>query len=159
MNHVLKNEQNQICRSKGFLQLLLSSFFCRTRFKDSKPLWKRGPTFYWGPKLGALTVLKNNILTVQLHEPHEPFLGRQVGVLDGWQAALGYPLAPLELNSVVAVWGPAGLQPGNDPAHGRWNLGLFQVDADSVLDDLEVERFIGLERQWLVIVNLEPLFK
>ncbi len=32
-----KNEQNQICRSRGFLQLLFSSFFCRTGFNDSKP--------------------------------------------------------------------------------------------------------------------------
>jgi hypothetical protein len=47
-----KNKQNQICRSKVFLQLLFSSFFCRTRFNDSKPCWKRGP------KLGALTVQK-----------------------------------------------------------------------------------------------------
>ncbi|MCU0551893.1 MAG: SDR family NAD(P)-dependent oxidoreductase [Leptolyngbya sp. Prado105] len=33
----IKHEQNQIWGSKGFLQLLLSSFFCRTRFDDSKP--------------------------------------------------------------------------------------------------------------------------
>jgi hypothetical protein len=32
-----KNEQNRICRFKAFLQLLFSSFFCRTRFNDSKP--------------------------------------------------------------------------------------------------------------------------
>jgi hypothetical protein len=32
-----KNEQNQICKSNVFLQLLFSSFFCRTRFNDSKP--------------------------------------------------------------------------------------------------------------------------
>ncbi len=51
-----KTEQNQICRSKVFLQLLFSSFFCRTRFNDSKPFWNRGPKFPWGPKLGAFTV-------------------------------------------------------------------------------------------------------
>ncbi len=45
-----KNEQNRIYRSKSFLELLFSSFFCRTRFDDSKPFWKRGP------KLGASTV-------------------------------------------------------------------------------------------------------
>jgi hypothetical protein len=32
-----QNEQNRICRSKVFPQLLFSSFFCRTRFNDSKP--------------------------------------------------------------------------------------------------------------------------
>jgi hypothetical protein len=32
-----KNEQNRIRRSKGFLQHLFSSFFCKTRFNDSKP--------------------------------------------------------------------------------------------------------------------------
>jgi hypothetical protein len=46
-----KNEQNQTCKSNIFLQLWFSSFFCRTRFSDSKPFWKRGP------KLGALTVV------------------------------------------------------------------------------------------------------
>jgi hypothetical protein len=51
-----QNEQNRICRSKVFPQLLFSSFFCRTRFNDSKPIQKRGPKFPWGPKLGALTV-------------------------------------------------------------------------------------------------------
>ncbi len=51
-----KNEQNRMCRSKVFLQLLFSSFFCRMRFNDSKPFSKRGPKFPWGPKLGALTV-------------------------------------------------------------------------------------------------------
>ncbi len=33
----LKNEENQICRSKVFLQLLFPSFFCRTRFNGSNP--------------------------------------------------------------------------------------------------------------------------
>ncbi len=32
-----KNEQNQICRSEVYLQLLFASFFCRTRFNDSNP--------------------------------------------------------------------------------------------------------------------------
>ncbi len=50
------NEQNQICRSNNFLQLIFSSFFCRTRFDDSKPFWKRGQKFPWGPKSEALTV-------------------------------------------------------------------------------------------------------
>jgi hypothetical protein len=31
-----KNEQNRICRSIVFLQLLFTSFFCWTRFNDSK---------------------------------------------------------------------------------------------------------------------------
>jgi hypothetical protein len=35
---------------------MFCSFFCMTRFNDSKPFWKRGPKFSWGPKLGALTV-------------------------------------------------------------------------------------------------------
>jgi hypothetical protein len=52
-----KSEENRICRSEVFLELLFSSFFCRTRFNDSKPFRKRGPKFPWGPKLGALTVL------------------------------------------------------------------------------------------------------
>ncbi len=51
-----KNEQNRICRSNVFLQLLFSSFFCRRRFNDSKPFWKRGLTFPWCPKLRALAV-------------------------------------------------------------------------------------------------------
>ncbi len=51
-----KNEQNQICRSKVFLQLLFFSFFYRTRFNDSKPFWKKRSKFPWGPKLEALTV-------------------------------------------------------------------------------------------------------
>ncbi len=46
-----KNEQNRFCRSKVFLQLSFSSFFCRTCFNDSNPFWKRGP------KLETLTVL------------------------------------------------------------------------------------------------------
>ncbi len=53
-----KNEQNRICRSKGFLKLSFSSFFCRTRFNDSKPFWERGPKFPRGPKLVALTVIR-----------------------------------------------------------------------------------------------------
>ncbi len=52
-----KNEQNWICRSKVFLQILFSSFFCRTFFNDSKLFWRRGPKFPWGSKLGALTVV------------------------------------------------------------------------------------------------------
>ncbi len=39
-----------------FLQLRFSSFFCRMRFNDSKPFWKRGPKFPWGPMLGAFTL-------------------------------------------------------------------------------------------------------
>ncbi len=52
-----KNERNRICRSEVFLQLLFSSLFCRTRFNDGKPFWKRGPKYPWGPMLGALTVI------------------------------------------------------------------------------------------------------
>ncbi len=51
-----KNEQNRICRSKAFLQLLCS-FFCRTCFDHSKPFGGTGPEFPWGPKLEALTVV------------------------------------------------------------------------------------------------------
>ncbi len=60
MNHVPNMNRNkfQICRSNGFLQLLFSSFFCRMRFNDSKPFWKNGPKFPWGPKLGAFTVIR-----------------------------------------------------------------------------------------------------
>jgi hypothetical protein len=39
-----KNEKKQISRFKVFLQLLFSSSFCRTRFNDIKPFWKRGRT-------------------------------------------------------------------------------------------------------------------
>ncbi len=51
-----KYEQKQIRISYAFLQLLFSSFFSRMRFNDSRPFWKRGPKFPWGPKLGAFTV-------------------------------------------------------------------------------------------------------
>jgi hypothetical protein len=40
-----KNEQDRICRSKVFLQLLFSSFFCRTRFNDRRPSGKKSPKF------------------------------------------------------------------------------------------------------------------
>jgi hypothetical protein len=56
-----KNEQNRTCRPNVFLQLLFSSFFCRTRFSESKPFWKRGPKFLCGPKLGALTVTDRHV--------------------------------------------------------------------------------------------------
>jgi hypothetical protein len=31
------NEENRVCKSKFFLQLLFSSFFCMTRYGDKKP--------------------------------------------------------------------------------------------------------------------------
>jgi hypothetical protein len=40
-----KDEQNQVCKSKVFLQLLFSLFFCRTRFVDSKPSEKKSQKF------------------------------------------------------------------------------------------------------------------
>ncbi len=36
-----KNEQNKVCKLKIFLQLLFPPFFCRTRFDDSNPFWKK----------------------------------------------------------------------------------------------------------------------
>ncbi len=36
-----KNEQNQLCKSKVCLRLVLSYFFCRTRFDNSKPFCKK----------------------------------------------------------------------------------------------------------------------
>jgi hypothetical protein len=50
-----KNEKNRTCRPNIFIKLLFSLFFCRTRFSDNKPFWKRGPKFPRSPKLGALT--------------------------------------------------------------------------------------------------------
>jgi hypothetical protein len=58
-----KKEQNRISRSRVFVKHLFSSFFCRTRFYDSKFFWKSGPKYSWGPKLGALTVTHGSWLT------------------------------------------------------------------------------------------------
>ncbi len=57
MNHVQKMNRTKFVDLKFFfLQLLFSSFFCRTRFNDSKTFWKRDSRFPWGPKWGALMV-------------------------------------------------------------------------------------------------------
>jgi hypothetical protein len=70
-----KNEQNRICRSKVFPQLLFSSFFCRTRFNDSKPFWKRREKFPRGPKLEASAVRINSKkgITSANHSVHSYF--------------------------------------------------------------------------------------
>ncbi len=41
--------QNEVRKSKVFMMLF--SFFCRMRFDDSKPFWKKGLLFPWGLKL------------------------------------------------------------------------------------------------------------
>ncbi len=42
--------------TRSFLQLSYSSFFCRTHFDDSNPIWKYRFKFTWYPKLGSSTV-------------------------------------------------------------------------------------------------------
>ncbi len=75
-----KYEQNRICRSEVFLQLFLSLIFCRTRFNDSKPFWKRGPKFPWGFKLEALTVLSRSICAAKNY----PVFGQSILRLQMW---------------------------------------------------------------------------
>ncbi len=91
-----KNEQNQIFRSKVFLELLFSSFFCRMRFNDSKPFYKRGPTFPLGPKLRALKVLLCTVfISVHYARPHVEW---------SYQSILGLLKACLETAATGQWW-------------------------------------------------------
>jgi hypothetical protein len=46
-----ENEQNRVCKSEVFLQPSISSFFCRTRFDDSKPFWEKIQRLYMKSKV------------------------------------------------------------------------------------------------------------
>ncbi len=51
---ITKNEQNWFSWSKVCPQLSLSSFFCRTRFDDSNPYWKKKSKVYMRFKVRGL---------------------------------------------------------------------------------------------------------
>jgi hypothetical protein len=55
MNLVPEMNRTKFVDLKSFYNFYYLHFFCRTRFNDSKPFWKRGPKFPRGPKLEALT--------------------------------------------------------------------------------------------------------
>ncbi len=81
-----KYEQTQICRSNVFLQLLFSSLFCKMLFNYSRPFWKRGPKFPWGPKLGAFTVSETHCWRAKTWTMDVKMV--EVGKWDIWRSAV-----------------------------------------------------------------------
>ncbi len=73
MNDVPKMNRTKITNLKCFYNSSFSSFFCRTRFDDSKLFWKR-TRFTWHPKLEALTVR----WSAPVKEPKRRSLGSQI---------------------------------------------------------------------------------